>query len=734
MERWVVKGSFRIADCFVEPELNSLTRNGKTRHLEPKVMKVLVLFAQHPNEVLSKEFLVQAVWRDTFVSDDVLTRCISILRGVMGDSSRNSTIIQTIPKTGYRLLAKTAFEPETTAAVQEAATNASSAIQKPELSPLPVPVRAVEAAADISVVPSHRHKITWRIVLALAAVAVALILWKTYDAVNTWNGQSAFRVVPFTSYAGLQTQPAFSPDGGRVAFVWDGGNGGRRAIYVKQFGSESLLRLTPEGSDSYSPAWSPDGTQLAYFSTQDGGLGIYLVSSLGGPARKIYAPNEDIEWQKESLSWSPDGKFLAFPDLNSAQEPVGISILALDTIRISRLTHPASGVAGDWSPAFSSDGRHLAFVRALEGAVRDIYVVPVKGGTPTQITFDNCDVESLTWSSDNRSILFSSDRGGKFALWRVAAKGGTPRRLSVGTDDAYEPAIASKTNRLAYVQRSATWNTLRYDLTAKSGHESPAIILTSAQQETAPAYSPDGKRFAFQSWRSGTQEIWLASDNGTTLQQLSYIDRSITGSPQWSPDKSLIAFDSRPQGHSHVYVMSSAGGPPNQLTSGNYNDILPHFSVDGRSIYFSSNRSGRWQIWKIAVSGGPPRQVTQNGGFFAEESADGKTLYYARASESGIWRLSLATGVEQRILDQPLAGYWGYWCLTVHGIYYMDTAMNPPEIRHLDPATGRSVQVIGLSHLPPVYAGLAISPNERTLLISDMRDATSHISLVENFR
>jgi Tol biopolymer transport system component len=181
-------------------------------------------------------------------------------------------------------------------------------------------------------------------------------------------------------------------------------------------------------------------------------------------------------------------------------------------------------------------------------------------------------------------------------------------------------------------------------------------------------------------------------------------------------------------------MMPSAGGPPKQLTNGNYNDILPHFSADGRSIYFSSNRSGKWQIWKIAASGGEPLQITQNGGFLAEESPDGKALYFARASESGIWRLSLETGSEQIVLNQPFVGYWGYWCVASNAIYYLNTTAKPLEIRRLDLSTARNTHVVTLVHLPPVYAGLAVSSDGRTMLISDMRDATSHISLVENFQ
>jgi len=100
-----VRGDFRINDWLIQPQINTVERNGRTWHLEPKVMQVLLHLASHPDEVLSKERLIEAIWRDTFVGDDVLIRCISEIRYVFGDDPRSSHVIQTIPKAGYRLIA-----------------------------------------------------------------------------------------------------------------------------------------------------------------------------------------------------------------------------------------------------------------------------------------------------------------------------------------------------------------------------------------------------------------------------------------------------------------------------------------------------------------------------------------------------------------------------------------------------------------------------------------------------
>lgn len=97
--------AFQIGAWLVDPGLNTISQDGKTNHLEPKVMEVLVCLAQHPGETLPKDRLLQTVWPDTFVTEDVLTRSISELRRVFDDSAKEPHVIQTIPKRGYRLVA-----------------------------------------------------------------------------------------------------------------------------------------------------------------------------------------------------------------------------------------------------------------------------------------------------------------------------------------------------------------------------------------------------------------------------------------------------------------------------------------------------------------------------------------------------------------------------------------------------------------------------------------------------
>ncbi|WP_058185966.1 winged helix-turn-helix domain-containing protein [Terracidiphilus gabretensis] len=734
------RGHFVIAEWTVEPELNAISRDGVTTHLEPKVMKVLLQLAMAPGQVLSKEHLIEAVWPDTFVSDDVLTRCISVLRREMHDAPHAPRYIQTIPKAGYRMVAEVRYIESQENHFAPAASEPPAATPgSPPSAEMHNHIHMLTAAPETVQQPLRNSWLRyWPLLAGAAAVfvlaAVGFAAWR----VHVRRPQSAFNILPLTSYAGQQDQGAFSPDGTRVAFVWSKpDDNGSRNLFIKQIGSETLLRLTDNLDESdYSPAWSPDGTRIAYLSFSDKGLGIYVISSFGGPAQKLYTPHNMVHWEQRALSWSPDGKSLIFPD----GVPSSIYMLPLDTLQAHLVTTPPHVWDGDVNPAFSPDGSQIAFIRAIEGAVRDIYIVSAVGGAPRQVTHDGRFVESLTWAADKNGILFSSDRGGEFALWKVALRGGEPQRLPVGAENAYQPAVSPATHSLLYTESSATWNILGFRL--HTGREAnrhreankPEAIISSTQQDSAPSFAPDGSRFAFQSWRSGAQELWLASRDGITLRQLTWRGRGLTGSPSFSPDGQQVAFDSRPEGHSHILVVPAAGGAPREVTTGNSNDILPRWSADGQFIYFASNRSGVWQTWKVLVAGGQPQQVTTNGGYLAMESPDGKWLYFTKNNDSGLWRMPSGGGPETHILPQPADGFWGYWAVTTSGIYFLDASQPIWRIQFYEPATGRISTVAALDRHPPPYSGISVDRKEDQLLLTDEVNAGSHITLIQNFR
>ncbi|SDF36897.1 DPP IV N-terminal domain-containing protein [Terriglobus roseus] len=715
------RAPFQAGDWIVEPELNCLRKDDQEKHLEPKVMKVLLALADHPNHVVAKDDLIAAVWPGTFVSDDVLTRCISVLRRVTQDDATMPHFIQTVPKVGYRLLAP----------LRELPTEPS----QEQVLPFPAPelARAESLAETFPQLPIPRQGqplLLHPAVLAGLAFAILVIVvlgvWRFL-----WTGtprETILKTLPFTSRDGEQLQPAFSPDGKTVAYVAVPENGGAQHIYIKSVTAETSAPVTSGPGDDFSPTWSPDGTRIGYLSSSTEGLGIYVVDIRSRATRKVFVPQSASQWEQGALTWSPDGDSLAFPDHAGSNPSSSIVLLNLKTLQSQVLTTPPDGWEGDLTPAFSPDGKRIAFSRASETAVRDLYWIAATGGQAHQITHESAGIDSLAWFPDGKSIVFSSNRGGKSALWRVFLRGGTPARMPIGTEDAAQPTVSRTGNilRVAYTQGSAIWSIIAVTRGAEGvSHE----ILSSTQEDSAPSFARDGLRFAFQSQRSGFQEIWMAAVDGTGAHPLTHGNGPLTGSPSWGHVHDEILFDSRIGGHSHIFAIRATGGSPQQLTNGDFNDITPRWSNDDNAVYFRSNRGGRWQLWRVDRNGGSPQPVTTGDGIVPQESPDGKFLYFARGGEAGIWRVPVQGGPETEVVSEPAAGYWGYWEVTPHGIVFLDTKQS--SLRIYDPATGNSTNFAKLKRLPPRFAGLTMSPNGQQILLTDESHASRHLTLSE---
>ena len=694
-----------------EVELHSreLHRNGLKVKLQEQPFQILALLLEHPGEVVTREELRRRLWpADTFVDfEHSLNTAIKRLRETLGDSADTPVFIETLPRRGYRFLMPVRRNGE------------------PSIASQPAPLR----------LPGPMPGWSMRFLLLLAALGALVVtthlgqrLWSGYSARPTTASLSPMKVVPFTTFPGAEVRPHFSPDGKQIAFVSEPENARTADLYVKLIGGENPLKLVQGvGIDSVT-AWSPDGRYVA-FGRCGGGCGIYMVPALGGAERKLA---DEGGCGGVGLSWSPDGKFLTFARKLS-DDPWSIFLFGLETHKYKRLTVPPPHTIGDHIPAFSPDGRRLAFRRVSSPGVTDIYVVPAEGGEPHRVTFDRTFVGGLAWTADSKSIVFSSSRLGTTGLWRVAASGGAVEAIAVAGPRADHPAVSPQGNRLAYTEGSLHGEIWRMELNKLGKPRSPAPF-SSSWGEYGPQFSPDGKKIVFYSSRSGAYfEIWTVDSDGSNPVQLTSAG-VLSGTPRWSPDGRFIVFDSRRGDHSQIFVMDADGSPVRQMTYSDFENSVPNWSRDGKWIYFGSNRSGSWQLWKVPSSGGDPIRVTRNRGFFAVESPNGSLIYYAKEDPDGIWQIPASGGEEKQVLNVPLAS-WGDWAVLDHGIYFIKSEGPNAHatVRFYSFATRKVSTVATVDKaIPPEMPDFDVSPDGKSILYGQVEKSVD-IMLVENF-
>ena len=579
----------------------------------------------------------------------------------------------------------------------------------------------------------HRRWV-WITIAMVVLTIVAATSWLIVSAPKKSSG-SPPQLIPFSSNPGEKADPAFSPDGNELAFAWQGENPQEQNvynIYVQLLGAGTPLRLTNASVRDESPAWSPDGKFIA-FQRDTSPAGYYIVPALGGPERKL-ADADVPDFSGGGLGWSPDGQYLAVADRSpgsQAGEAVTISYISIESgeRRKSNIELPGPFVQ---NPIFSPDGKYLAFISGAGFLSSDVYVAPVIGGKPRMLTSVHAFMRTVAWTADGRKLVFDSTHQGLSMLWQVPFRAGEVEAVSVAGENATQPTIAARGNRLAFRRYAVDTNIWKAPLSPRD-HTPPAKIIASTREDSDVAFSPDGKHIAFRSNRSGTSELYVCTADGSNTIQLTSLKNGDTGSPAWSPDGKAIAFDSRAQGHGDIYVVSAEGGAARRVTTGTRDNATPSWSRDGHSIYFTSeDAAGRVQLWKVHAQGGDAVELNINGGIAPQESADGFFLFFHR--NDMIWKSDLDGANQTSLMGLNLLSFQN-WKVCGRDICLLDDSSGPSGhfIRY-DPVTKSKWTIpLDVGAHADISHGMDVSPDGKWVIYSRVDSIQDDIMLVENF-
>jgi Tol biopolymer transport system component/DNA-binding winged helix-turn-helix (wHTH) protein len=710
-----------------------LTREGRNVALAPKTFELLLILVRNPRRAFSKQELMAALWPDTFVEEANLSFQISVLRKALGE---DAGLVETVPKHGYRF----GTEVRTIA---------------PVAMPAPGPVEEAKHSPTLPTAGTAKKKM-W----IGAAILASLFVSASYLVLSVRPDSTPVPVevvaVPLTSYPGFEGVPTLSPDGSQVAFTWDGPGEDNTDIYVKLVGPGEPIPLTKDPHVEFAPSWSPDGSLIAFERYFTGARDIIAIPALGGAEHVIATIRDAQTGLRSNLAWTPDGKWIAVGGRPSHETENGIWLISANGDNRRQLTQLGELDAGDTSPAVSPDGRHLAFIRVRRNGANAIHAVALSSsltaaGRPFQITSEAWNMLGLAWSADGRSLIFSSGpHNGIPRIQRVAfpptasAERASPEVLPFG-----EQATAitiSRTGRIVYATQTRDTGLWKVPLLIGTSPPAPTPVASSTYDEHTPDYSPDGKRLAFTSNRSGAEEIWIANADGSNPMKMTSMNGPLCANPRWSPTGHAVLFSSRREGSQDLYLLSPDTRRLDRITDHPGEEAQPRWSRNGEWIYFASNRTGRPEVWRMSAAGGPAVQITQHGGVTATESPDRRFLYYAKhwISPTSIWRVPVDGGEETLVVDGVSNSL--NFVVADRGLYFLAVAESTPRppaavfhratqrtsIDFFEYATGKRTTLFEVGK--QAWVGMALSPDERSLLYSVMDSAGGNLMLVENFR
>jgi eukaryotic-like serine/threonine-protein kinase len=417
------------------------------------------------------------------------------------------------------------------------------------------------------------------------------------------------RVLPITSFVGLEEFSSISPDGNMVAFT--AAQSGRRQVFIRFLKGGDPLPVTSDDADHQFPRWLPDGSSLVYFSPAAPGEvqgALYKIPTLGGPAQRVIASigGGDV---------SRTGRLACFRLENQRIQLVtttldGSDVQLIATLETKHYRYPR------WSP----DNQSIAF-QAGDGFRWDIHVVSVRGGAnPVPLTNENRFISGLTWLPDNSGIVFASSRGSTvpylppLALWEVGLDGRRPPRQLTPAEASYEQPDLHASGLVSVARRQMRSDIWKYPFggVAADNFRRGQRVTHQTGQVLTPTAAPDGDQVAYLSDSGGHANIWVTSSQGPARQITFEDDPTVSiGLPIWSPDGRWIAFVSSRGNVGFAFGIWLVRPDASELHQLVQKGLGVAWSSTSDAIYYVENAQQAMKKVSV-VNGGEPVTVRQD--------------------------------------------------------------------------------------------------------------------------
>lgn len=662
---------FKFADLEVREGEFSLARAGEVMAVEPKAFRVLLLLLRNPGKLLTKEEVLNAVWGETAVSENSLTRAVALLRRLLGDEARDPRFIETVATVGYRFICKVEVCEDTTERTKAPATPEG---QDPGLATGVSPSWHSDSGTQSTIASSETKKRSrrafwlWPLIAALALI-LAWLLRPTLPPPEV-AGTTRLTHDGVNKVPAIYQHPPLLTDGSRLYFHEIGPvhwpmtqvstEGGETAPLDIPLPPYSLADITPDGRALVLGAWPPPNT--------DKDLQLWRVPvDPGTQPRRV--GNTLIDWM--AATQSPDGKVLYY-SLHSdlfAAEADG--------------SHPRKLLTIDGAPFWlraSPDGRLLRFTVVKPNGQWLLFEVHTDGSRPRQLLSGFANESHVccgNWTTDGRYFVFESIQGNISTLWSIRDAGDLwhrvnhePVQLTHGELSADCPLPSKDGKKVFFIGILRRGELMRYDLQTHT-----LVPFLPGFSAAGLDFTKDGKRMVYTSFPEGT--LWQSRIDGTDRHQLTF-PPLLVSTPRWSPDGSQIAFSGiMPGKPNQVFLIPSGGGTPEQLTENKEDTGDPTWSPDGNSLAYAGPWDSRPTTIPIRILNLRTREVTpvpDSAGLYSPRwSPDGRYLLASPlGTKSGIVLYDFNRRSWQQLLDAKYPAYPS-WSQNSQCVYFNDS-------------------------------------------------------------
>ncbi len=693
--------SFKIGEYTIKSVEHSLQDGeGNIEYLQPKFIEVLSYLAKNYPNLVTREALIEHVWEgNTYVGEKALTNAIWHIRKRLHQGEQE--YIQTVRKSGYRLLAEPEYLKQQEPSTEKASSTA--ALQKDKL------------------------------YLYIIAACLLLILSLSYGYFESLDKlSSATKITSLTSSPGREVYPAVSPDGRRLVYYWKQTNKDPD-LYIKDLAQPSLppKQITFDTDRESKPVWGKNG-QVIYYVKKSWQKDRCHIVKLDLSTKKQTQLAHCNPLANSALAISNDGKLLVFNGVDDENSEVGIYLLDLQnqSAVAKRISCHTDCTFSDRDAVFSPDDRQLVFTRRGQPYEEDLFLYDLESRQWRRLTTGQTNVHGMAWHPSGDKIVYSaeiaSQRNG-YVLDLV-----TQEVTSLAVPGFSFPSFIGNTNNLVYHD----WRMTSYIGSLSLSDEIQSVPFPLIQSEFNHKdvdFSESQGQIIYVSNESGANELWSARGDGTERQQLTYLNKNVSA-PRWSHKGDKIAFlvRHRASDRNSIYILDTVTKQVLPLNSELNSFGIPNWTLDDKALLVEASDGQQQQLFKLQLNGEATMLIDQAVSFAVQTKSN--EIWYS-VDDLGLFRrVSTGRNLDTKLVitAKELASSYS-WLVSDNGIYFLKTFANHQEIQLFDFSTNKARSLIKTPLRTLGWTSpLSINKRNKQLIFSQSQSKNVDIKMLEH--